>query len=513
MAKAVALTGGAYQARSVVASAQRSLNLYAEPMPRDQGEPAPVAHYPTPGTIYLTTIDVGPIRGIRQASNGAIYVVSASNVYNVDPGTWVPHWIGSITANLTTPVSMADNGLDLIIVDGSANGWDVNLAANTMSQIVDPNGMFGGADRVDYLDTFFLFNKPGTPQFYWSGSLATTFDTLDFANKESASDYLVTLIVARREIYLIGQKTTEIWYDAGATFSTTDTTAATSSQFQSVQGVFIDHGIVAKYSIARYDNAIFWLARNRQGDGVVMTSAGYRTDRISTYAIETALRDYVRIDDAIGWTYQINGHAFYVLTFPAADHTWVYDTGTKLWHEWGWIDTNGAEHRHRANAFATVNGQLVVGDYQNGSLYALSTDVYTDQNAAVTGPIKRQRSFPHIVETGRRMFWREFIADMETGTAPKQGPVPANLLVSLDWSSDRGHSYGSPVTQAIGGRSPTLGAGGDYLTSMQWQRCGMSRDRVWRLSWTVNAPTVLQGAWVRAEVADADAPAPAAAQG
>jgi hypothetical protein len=30
---------------------------------------------------------------------------------------------------------------------------------------------------------------------------------------------------------------------------------------------------------------------------------------------------------------------------------------------------------------------------------------------------------------------------------------------------------------------------------------------VFRVSWTVNAPTVLQGAWVTAEAADADEPA------
>ncbi len=32
---------------------------------------------------------------------------------------------------------MADNGLNMVIVDGSANGWVVNLAANTMSVISD----------------------------------------------------------------------------------------------------------------------------------------------------------------------------------------------------------------------------------------------------------------------------------------------------------------------------------------------------------------------------------------
>ena len=499
MAKPVALTGGAYQSRSVIASAQRSWCLYSEPMPAAQGEPGRMAHYPTPGSTLFAQVGSGPIRGIRQASNGYVYVVSGSGVYSI---TGI--LLGTITAGLTTPVSMADNGLDMVIVDGSANGWVVNLAANTMSVISDPD--FFGADAVRYLDTFFLFNKTGTPQFYWSGSLATTFDPLDFANKESASDLLVTIAVTRREIYLLGNQTTEVWYDAGAT-----DIGAGSSQFAAVQGVFIDHGVAATYSVATYDNGVYWLSRNRQGQGIVLTSAGYRTDRISTYAIEEALRTYTRMDDAIGWCYQISGHTFYVLTFPAADHTWCYDVGTKEWHEWGWIDTNGDEHRHRANCFAAIslpgNNQLLVGDWQSGDIYALSNDVYTDAQDTNTGPIKRVRSFPHMVADGRRVFYREFVADMETGTAPKLGPVPDNLLVSLDWSDDRGHSYGNPVTQAIGGTSPTLGAGGDYQTVLQWQRCGMARDRVFRLSWTVNAPTALQGAWVTAEPADADEPA------
>lgn len=463
-----------------------------------------MAHYPTPGSDLAWQVGSGPIRKIYQASNTTVYVVSGSDVYTL--GASGGAWIGSITPGLTTPVSIADNGVDMVLVDGSNNGWTVHLATNAFATIADPGGLFVGADAVRYLDTFFLFNSPGTPQFYWSLSEATSFDpeALDTAGKVSNSDMLVTIAVARREIYLLGVTTTEIWYDAGATSET----GVGSSQFAAVQGVFIDHGILAKYSVAEYDNGIFWLARNRQGRGVVMTAAGYQTKRISTYAIETALREYIRIDDAIGWTYQINGHTFYVLVFPTADVTWNYDVTTGLWHEWGWIDTNGNEHRHRANCFCAIgDGTLLVGDWQDGSIYALNSDVYTDAQAGNTGPIKRQRAFPHLLADGRRVFYRAFTADMETGTAPKQGPVPDNLLVSLDWSDDRGHSYGNPVTVAIGGESPTLGAGGDYLTSMLWRRLGMARDRVFRLSWTVNAPTALQGAWVTAEAADADEPA------
>ena len=499
MARPVPLLGGAYQSRSVIASAQRSWCLYGEPMPAAQGEPGRMVHYPTPGTVFAATVGPGPVRGIRQASNGVVYIVSGSNVYSVASlATWTATLLGSITAGLTTPVSMADNGLDLVIVDGSSNGWVVNLAANTMSVISDPN--FFGADAVRYLDTFFLFNKTGTPQFYWSGSLAVTFDPLDFANKESASDLLVTIAVARREIYLLGNQTTEVWYDAGAT-----DIGAGSSQFAAVQGVFIDHGVAAKYSVATYDNGVYWLSRNRQGQGVVLTSAGYRTERISTYAIEEDLRTYTRIDDAIGWCYQISGHTFYVLTFPAADHTWCYDVATKEWHEWGWIDTNGDEHRHRANCFwAFFGDNLLVGDWQDGSIYALSNDVYTDAQGTNTGPIKRQRSFPHIEADGRRLFFREFVANMATGNA--QTPVAGSSTdVSLRWSDDRGASWGSPVTQSIG-------LNGEYLTTPQWQRLGLSRSRVFEISWSTPMNTALQGCWITVEAADADEPVQPAAE-
>jgi hypothetical protein len=480
----------------------------------------PVAHYPTPGLVLLSTLPEGPVRGIRQATTGGIYAVAGGGVYLIDPVTWVGTQIGRIDDGLKTPVSMMDNGLDLIIVNGTANGWDVTLATNAFAQINDPNGMFSGADKVDYLDTYLIFNKPGTPQFYISGSLAVTFDTLDFADKESYSDLLVTLAVAKRELYLLGERTTEVWFDQGASFSpsdTTGTTAATSFQFSQIAGVFIDHGCAAKYSAANYDNTIFWLSRDRQGQGIVVMAAGYQVQRLSTYAIEAEIAGYDRITDAIGFCYQLAGHAYYVLTFPHADHTWVYDITTKLWHEWAWIDANGDEHRHRANCFWPCNDTLVVGDWQNGNLYALDNRVFTDNGV----PIKRVRSYPHMLADGKRVFYRQFIADIETGTdggdqviAVPDGPLLREdgsyylredgsylmrednpkvvTLVSLRWSDDRGHTFGNPVTQ-------DAGATGEYLTSVQWQRLGMARDRVFEIAWSSSVKRILQGAWLEAE--------------
>jgi hypothetical protein len=630
-------------ARSVVAAAQTCRNLYIEPMPQAQGEPMPAGHYPTPGTRLLSTIGPGPIRGIRQAATGAIYCVSGSGVYLVDPTTWAGTHLGDITVGLTTPVSMVDNGLDMVIVDGSANGWKITLADNTFGPIVqsgtlspvtaitgtdpivrdnarytpfvptssgrvtritvslgagfaghmkcsvysaglgevlgsavpetspvtgvntflftgtdstppsiavdkgseywigfccdqsagtwnrgsttpgatsnttyasfpvaspnptpasplictiliqtDPGGVFVGADKVDYLDTFLLFNKPSTPQFYSSDSLAVSFDPLWFANKESYSDLLRTLVVAKRDIWLLGDRTTEIFANVGAA----------DFPFQSQPEVFIDHGIVAKYSAANYDNGVYWLSRDRQGQGIVIQGSGYQTKRVSTYAIEAEIAGYARIDDAIGFTYQIAGHAFYVLVFPTADKTWSYDITTEHWHEWSWLDTNGVEHRHRANCYWSCNGTPVIGDWQNGNLYALDLAVFTDFG----GPIKRTRSFPHMVAEMDRLFFREFLADFETGTSPNPGvmPGPANTI-SLSWSNDRGHTFGNPVTQSIGET-------GEYRTVLQWQRCGMSRDRVWMLQWSVPMPTVLFGCYVDAIRGDQPPPPQAAQQ-
>jgi hypothetical protein len=475
----VRLTGGDYQARSLVASAQRCVNLYSEPLPAAQGEPAPMASFPTPGLRLLATLPTAPVRGVRLCPNGTLYAVAGNTVYSVAPD-WSFTALGTITAGLVTPVGLSDNSLTLTVVDGTAAGWAVTLAGNTFAQITDPTGTFVGADRCDYLDTFLLFNKPKTPQFIVSGSLAVTFDPLDFANKSSGSDLLVTLCVAKREIWLLGALTTEVWYNTGG-----DGTIAGSFQFSSMPGVFIPHGCAAKYSVATIDNRVYWLSRTREGQGIVVEGGGYAASRISTYALEAELQTYARIDDAVGYTYQLAGHLYYVMAFPSADKTWAYDLTTKLWHELVWLDSNGTEHRHRGNCAAAAYGEVVIGDWFNGNLYALDTEVYTDNGQ----PIKRLRHFPHLLSDGKRVFFHQLLADMETGTGGNRLPEPPQ--VSLAWSDDRGHSFGSPVLK-------NLGASGEYLTSLQWRRLGMGRDRVFQLQWSSPNRTVLQGAWIDA---------------
>jgi hypothetical protein len=296
---------------------------------------------------------------------------------------------------------MADNGLDVLLVDGSPWGWTIRLADDAFARLDSSGGAFRGGTRVDYLDTFFILNAPGTPQFYASNSLSTVFDPLYFANKEAFSDMLVVAAVAKLEIWLVGTKSTEIYFNSGKA----------DFPFERQPSVFIDHGTCAPYSVVSVDNNVLWLSQDREGRGIVVRGAGYTASRISTYAIEDDLSRYRNLTDAIGVAYQVAGHWFYSLSFPTDDRTWCYDIGVGQWHELATLDSNGTEHRHRANCSAVAHGQVVVGDYVTGEIHALDPDCYTDAGM----PIKRQRAFPHIMADGKRVAFHCLQADMQAG--------------------------------------------------------------------------------------------------
>lgn len=486
----VPLLGGAYTASSIIASAQRSVNLYPEENIKSSQAPVPVTQYPTPGlTLLVEGLEAG-WRCLYRDSKGALYGVLGTYVYYIDQ-FFTKHEIGRIVSE-NNPVYMADNGLAIIVVDGSPNGYAIEMGTNSFAKIGDAN--FLGSTRADYLDGFFILNVPDTNQWYISLALVTyadlistaggtAFDSTDIATKNAYPDPIQGIIVMHREIWLVGELTSEIWYNVGNTVF----------PFEIIPGAFIEHGTVSAFSLATQDLSVYYLSQDKQGSRMVFLGRNYQVQRISTYAIEQEWATYERVDDSIGFTYQQKGHTFYVLIFPSANKTWVFDEGTGLWHERAWTDDNGFLNRIRPNCVANAYNKIVVGDWENGNLYAWDTDAYTDNG----DPISHIRGFPHLVTEANRNFYSQFIADMQVGTntGAIDGSTPFNPpVVSLRWSDDRGASYGNRVQQS-------MGAAGQYLTSIQFQRLGMARDRVFELSWSAPMKTALQGAWVQSHSA------------
>jgi hypothetical protein len=479
--KPIPLVGSPYDTRDPIEAARRCVNLYAE----KNGKEAvfPFRYWPTPGlTRIATTPNGNPVRGEYTASNGDLYVVSGGSLYYVALDFTFTE-LGAIVER-NTPVAMADNGLCLVVCDGSAAGYVVDLSTRQFGQINDE--AFFGADRVDYCDTYFIFNRPGTNQWYISRSESTfemlttggAFDPLDIVAKTGGADALITLIVKHREVWLIGTLTSEVWYNAGSA----------DFAFAQLPGSFIDHGCVARYSVAKQDVSVFWLARDREGQGIVVSTEGYGLKRISTHAIEAEFRSYSVISDAIGFCFQQNGHAFYVLTFPTADKTWCYDLSAGEWHEWAWLDGNGVLHRHRANSHTFAYGRNIVGDWQNGRLYALDPTVLTDDGA----PVERLLTFPHLQGGGNLVTYNRFILDAQAG-ADVSGDALGPPDVTLRYSNARGATWSEPLIQ-------TFGAQGEYDTQVSWYQLGCGRDYVFEVSWSAPVQAVINGAYVEAEV-------------
>jgi hypothetical protein len=390
------ILGSAYVARSVNAADARMVNLFPEAVPDGGKEPGFLNR--APGLRLLANMGDGPIRGLWQFG-GYGYAVSGETLYKID-SLWNTTIIGTV-AGSSGPVSMSDNGTQLFI---ACNGpsFIYNSSTLAFAQITDPD--FPGAVTVGYINGYFVFNEPNS-QRVWITTLldGTSIDPLDFASAEGSPDGLVSLIVDHREIWLFGTNSVEVWYDAG------------SSPFPlvPVQGAFNEVGCIAAFSVAKLDNGLFWLGADARGKGIVYRANGYAAERISTHAVEWQIQQYGNLSDAIAYTYQQDGHSFYVLIFPSANVTWVFDVATALWHERAAF-INGSFTRHRSNCQMAFSNEIVVGDHELGNIYAFDLDVFSD-DGAVQKWLRSWRALPVGTNDLKRTAQHSLQLDAETG--------------------------------------------------------------------------------------------------
>ena len=394
------ILGQSYVVRSLNAAAAHMVNLYPEAL--IEGKEAAYLQR-CPGLRRVVTVGTGPIRGLW-SFGGYLYAVSGIELYKIN-SSYSASLIGTVFG--TGPVSMSDNGAVLFV---ACNGpsFTYNSLSGDFRQISSQD--FPGAQSVGYLDGYFVFNEPNSQRIYVVQSVTTTgyiyplvFDALDFASAEGSPDGVVSLIVDHREVWVFGTNSVEVWYDSGAP----------DFPLQRIQGAFNELGCVAPYSVAKLDNTVFWLGADARGQGIVYRANGYNGQRVSTHAVEFAIQGYGNISDAIAYTYQQDGHSFYVLTFPSANKTWVYDAATQAWHERaGW--SNGQFTRHRSNCQAAFNSEVLVGDYENGKIYAYDLDVYADDEQTQKW-LRSWRALPPGQNNLKRTAHHALQLDAETG--------------------------------------------------------------------------------------------------
>ena len=431
-----------------------------------------------------------------------------------------------------------------LMIACNPNSYIYDTTTSTFSQIT--TDQFRGAKLVDFISPGYFVAMQSNGLTFQISALndGSTWDILDFSTVDGSPDALVSMIVDHNEIWLFGTQSVEVWYYNGDV----------DFPFARIQGAFNEIGCAAAYSVAKLDNGLFWLGADARGQGIVYRSNGYTGTRVSTHAIEYAIAQYDVISDAIAYTYQQEGHSFYVLTFPTANATWVYDVATQAWHERAYWE-NSHFNRHRSNCQMAFNGEVIVGDYANGNLYAFDLDVYSD-NGSTQRWLRSWRAIPTGQNDLKRTAHHSLQLDCESGVGVNgvdpfdpifyylgtenyttedwllatptlsldtesgeliyisdgdysdtiitenddpivvteeysQGVIPQ---VMLRWSDDGGHTWSNE-------HWAQMGKVGQYYRRVFWRRLGMTlklRDRVYEISGTDPVKVVIMGAELRA---------------
>ena len=469
------------------------------------------------GTAITTT--VGTPTGLSYK-----YAPTTLNVTAVSSGTL---YLGQtiqgtgISANtMITALGTGSGGTGTYTVSNSQNISSETMYALNFTQIPTTDGAFSGGNTVDTVDNYFVYNRPNTQQWGSSDALSPISQGLSFSSKDGSPDNLMSLIVDHREVYLLGETSSEVWIDVGAF----------PFPYQRIPGTSTQHGIAAQFSMARLGNSFAYVSRNSRGQGMIVQMNGYLPTRISTHAVESTLANQY-IDDAVAWTYQLEGHECYVVSFPTLNLTWVYDSTTTMWHKWLYVTNGNVYGRHRGNCSAMFQGLVLCGDYANGKIYELDRTNYTDDGQ----PIRRLRRAPHLVADLQRQFFDElqlqfqpgvgttgFSVVMPTtyisdpyyiggtatltigptdvfiiGNGSKINPIDTTTYpqAMLRWSNDGGSTWSREYWV-------TIGQLGKYKNRAIWRRLGMARDRVYEVVITDPVKAVIVSANLKASAGD-----------
>ena len=330
-------------------------------------------------------------------------------------------------------------------------------------------GFPNGCRTISYINGRFVACEPNTQNFYVSEVLnAPRWLALNVQTADSNPDRVIGEIVSHNELIIFCEQSGEVFYDSG-----TIPTPFVRNQ----SGVF-EVGCVAPHSICKIDNSVMWLGKSSTGQGVIYRLNGYTPTRISTYSIEVAIQSMADISDAVSFTYQQDGHHFYVITFPNGGRTFVFDANTNLWHERaGFVDGNFV--RWEAQEYAFFDNRHLVCDYSEGNIYSLDLSVYTD-GATVH---KWMRSWRAPSSNLKRVVHHKLSLAAEMGTGLIDG---TDQQVMMRYSDDGGHTWSSE-------RWMSMGEIGEYAKRVFWHRLGMTsgQPRIYELSGSTQTKTVL----------------------
>lgn len=438
----IPMTVGSDNGRARLSSIARLVNLYPEKS-SSQSENG-VALISTPGleSVFNVADEGGIVGGIEMPD--ASYFCTRKGLYQISYNGYVKR----ATLSLAGTVSMAHNGKIIMMVDGY-KAYAFSLDDNLLTEVDIPR-----SHTVAFSDGYFIVSYINSNQFAVSNLYGTTFDPLQYAAAEGSPDNIQGIAVYKRQLYIPGQKSFEIWYDSGEDFP-----------FNPNPSAYMDIGCYTPWSFASGVNGVCWLG----DDKVVYLATGYTPQRISTHAIEYQL-GLCDCSDAKMVTYSSEGHDFYVICLKKANKMFCFDATTQAWHE-------------RESPLGVYSCIIPLGSdnyvgMDNGILYRMNADIGTEDNKVV----ERLCVTPTVSNNGDR--FRVSAIEMAVEFFNTKMPEKLNIdmtdaekminvkqgFIGMSYTDDDGKSWANEALAF-----PSISEG-----KYRWHKLGMSYRRAFK---------------------------------
>jgi hypothetical protein len=445
-------------------SVQNLVNFYLEEVPDITQNNTQLIAIGRPGTSKFCTVNASGAntRGTFQHKDVG-YTVVDDTVYSVTSGG-VAASLGTL-AGSTGRVSISAINDEIVFADGAGDPRRYKVSTANFATISDAD-LPDNVKHVIAANEYMLFIKPSSGTVYSSAvSDTTSITATHFFTAESNYDNLKSGTYNKGLVYLFGDVTSEIWLNDGGT---------QGAPFVRASDGVLPFGIAAEYAHAIVLDQVYLLAKNEQGViGVVSISGGqYRS--IQNRDLVEKIGAFNSYNDAFGWTYSVNGHHFFCLTFPSAEstrgRTFSYDVTTGAWNELQCMNPDSSigptQDQFIANCSMLLGGKQIVGHYQSGILYMLDNDVFEDFEGDTTQyEIRGEATGAHITNNGEFFSVSNVEIDVEGGVGLDDDVQGSDPQIGLSYSKDRGHTFSNVKWR-------DMGRLGEYHKRILWGSTG-----------------------------------------
>lgn len=350
------------------------------------------------------------------------------------------------------PKIVMANGGKIIIFNGEDEPYEV-------TDIDAPTHV----SYVECIDDYIVAIHSGTQEIHISSLREPENWDAYFFQANSYNDKAIALKKVRDELYIIGEKSTEVWY----------TTGNASIPFQRRPNLSFNRGSVAPHSLIFENNSLFMMDDSRHIVNIVE-----RTPQIISLQIDEDLKKLSNPYDCVASSFAIGAHPFLMFSFEKDEKCFLYDYINKTWSEWkGYNSELGVNTIFSGRKIIYVSkwDLNIVEGQEEGAIYELDKDIFTDDDSLYKMSVKTA-----AIDYGISVIKRcnSIRLGLKKNTNRASG-INEDEFLLIRWRDDG--SYTWKATEQI-----NLGKSDDDFYLIELRALGMYRKRQWELEYNGN---------------------------